>query len=78
MEAFSQIKDINAARLTAERTKWSYVKWMFKWRAGKERTRRDNGSMEKFLCRKQDVFCLDEARLKVKQKETFNICTAFL
>lgn len=27
--------------------------------------------------RKQDVFCLGEARLKGKQKETLNICIAF-
>lgn len=49
VEAFREIKGKvsstaphNAARLTAERTKWStYVKWMFKWREEKER--RSNG-----------------------------------
>lgn len=37
-----------------------------------------NRSTERKICRKQEALCLDGARLKVKQKDTFNSDIAFL
>lgn len=53
---------------------------MFKWREEKEKGFRDWHTLdpEKTKGGKQDAFCLEVARLTVKQKATLNLCVAFL